>query len=190
MWCSAGEHCRSVTRVDFGEEDRPQQFTEKIQRAVESGGAVVVERVARESWAALWPAAKAVDGGGKILVSLDSWRRPSGQLEGEVLWVQLRHDREPLAIALSRALVRNLTSRGCPLPPQPVSLIYRGVQWIAAAWSRLSGTLMTLGFSAVLHGPYLFITHLIHANNFRDMLRYVHFNLYHTSFLIVWRITY
>ena len=171
VWCNTADNCNTIKTIDVSQENHPPSCAETIHQAVETGGVVVVERAARETWPDLWPAARAIDGRGKVLVSLDSWRRPSGQLEGGVLWVQLRHDREPLALSLSRALIRNLASQGCIVSPHPSSLIHRSVHWIAAAWTKLSSTLMALGFSAVLHGPYLFITQLLHANNLKDMLR-------------------
>ncbi|CAL4144843.1 unnamed protein product, partial [Meganyctiphanes norvegica] len=108
-----------------------------------------------------------------VLVTMDSWRRPSGQLEGGVLWVQLRHDREPLSQALTRCLTRHLTSLHGGVLPSPSSHTHRCLQWLTTSWARLNQTLMALGFSSALHGPHLFTQTLLKANNPRDMLRCV-----------------
>lgn len=107
-------------------------------------------------------------------MTMDAWRRPGGgQLEGGVLWVQLRHDREPLASTLLHSLNRHMASLHTGLLPSPASLTQRTIEWVAGAWSRLTATLMALGFSSAVHGPHLFAQALLVANNCRDMMRYV-----------------
>ena len=161
-----------VTRIDMGGGIVPS--TESVRGVVESGGSLVVmERVSREAWPGVWGVVKGVNSG-TILVTMDAWRRPGGgQLEGGVLWVQLRHDREPLVATISRSLTRHVASLHGGVFPSPSSYMLKVTEWVAGAWGRLAATLMALGFSSALHGPHLFTQTLLTANNPRDILRYV-----------------
>ncbi|XP_068201010.1 cortactin-binding protein 2-like isoform X3 [Palaemon carinicauda] len=159
-----------ITRIDLG--GGTFSSTESVRGVVESGGNVVVmERVSREAWPGVWGVVKGVNSG-TILVTMDAWRRPGGgQLEGGVLWVQLRHDREPLIATLSRSLMRHVASLHGGVFPSPSSHMQKAIEWVAGAWGRLAATLMALGFSSALHGPHLFTQTLLTANNPRDILR-------------------
>ncbi|XP_066938725.1 cortactin-binding protein 2-like isoform X2 [Macrobrachium rosenbergii] len=159
-----------VTRIDLG--GGTVSSTESVRGVVESGGSLVVmERVSREAWPGVWGVVKGVNSG-TVLVTMDAWRRPGGgQLEGGVLWVQLRHDREPLVATLSRSLMRHVASLHGGVFPSPSSHMQKAIEWVAGAWGRLAATLMALGFSSALHGPHLFTQTLLTANNPRDLLR-------------------
>ncbi|KAK8725279.1 hypothetical protein OTU49_010794 [Cherax quadricarinatus] len=145
---------------------------ESIRSIVESGGGLVVmEHVSREAWPGVWAMVQGVNSG-TVLVTMDAWRRPGGgQLEGGVLWVQLRHDREPLVSILSRSLTRHIASLHAGVFPSPASETNRVIDWVTGAWGRLTATLMALGFSSAIHGPHLFTQTLLAANNPRDILR-------------------
>lgn len=159
-----------VTRIDMG--GGTVSATESVRGVIESGGSLVVmERVSREAWPGVWGMVKGISSG-TVLVTMDAWRRPGGgQLEGGVLWVQLRHDREPLVATLGRSLTRHVASLHGGVFPSPASHMQRAVEWVAGAWGRLAATLMALGFSSALHGPHLFTQTLLTANNPRDILR-------------------
>ncbi|XP_050725792.1 cortactin-binding protein 2-like isoform X6 [Eriocheir sinensis] len=158
-----------VTRIDLAR-GRAASL-ESVRGVAESGGNLVLEHVSREAWPAVWAMMQGISGG-TVLVTMDAWRRPGGgQLEGGVLWVQLRHDREPLVSTLSRSLMRLLASQHSGVLPSPASHTQRIVEWVTAAWSRLAATLMSLGFSSALHGPHLFTQALCGAVSPRDILR-------------------
>lgn len=145
---------------------------ESVRGVAESGGTLVLEHVSREAWPAVWAMMQGVSGG-TVLVTMDAWRRPGGgQLEGGVLWVQLRHDREPLVSTLSRSLMRLQAAQHAGVLPSPASHTQCFIEWVTAAWSRLAATLMALGFSSALHGPHLFTQALCDAVSPRDILRY------------------
>lgn len=148
---------------------------ESVRGVVESGGGLVVmEHVSREAWPGVWAMVQGVSNG-TVLVTMDAWRRPGGgQLEGGVLWVQLRHDREPMVSTLTRSLIRHMSSLHTGVFPSPMSQTQRAIDWVAGAWGRLTATLMALGFSSAVHGPHLFTQTLLAANNPRDILRYVY----------------
>ncbi|XP_045624047.2 LOW QUALITY PROTEIN: cortactin-binding protein 2 [Procambarus clarkii] len=158
-----------MTRIDMG--GGRASSMESVRSIVESGGGfVVMERVSREAWPGVWAMVQGVSSG-TVLVTMDAWRRPGGgQLEGGVLWVQLRHDREPLVSILSRSLTRHIASLHAGVFPSPTSETYRIIDWVSGAWGRLTATLMALGFSSAIHGPHLFTQTLLAANNPRDIL--------------------
>ncbi|XP_063841624.1 cortactin-binding protein 2-like isoform X3 [Scylla paramamosain] len=160
-----------VTRIDLAR--GRAAGLETVRGVAESGGSLVLEHVSREAWPAVWAMVQGVSGG-TVLVTMDAWRRPGGgQLEGGVLWVQLRHDREPLISTLSRSLIRLLASQHAGVLPSPTSHTQHTVEWVTAASSRLAATLMTLGFSSALHGPHLFSQALRGAASPGDILREV-----------------
>lgn len=159
-----------VTRIDMG--GGRVSSSECVRGVVESGGGLVVmEHVSREAWPGVWAMVQGVNSG-TVLVTMDAWRRPGGgQLEGGVLWVQLRHDREPMVSTLTRSLIRHMSSLHTGVFPSPTSQTQQAVDWVAGAWGRLTATLMALGFSSAVHGPHLFTQTLLAANNPRDILR-------------------
>ncbi|KAK7016427.1 hypothetical protein SK128_021084 [Halocaridina rubra] len=159
-----------ITRIDMG--GSSVSATESLRSVIENGGSIVVmERVSREAWTNVWGLVKGVSSG-TVLVTMDAWRRPGGgQLEGGVLWVQLRHDREPLVATLGRTLSRYIASLHGGVFPSPTSHMQRAIEWVSGAWGRLAATLMALGFSLALHGPNLFAQTLLSANNPKDILR-------------------
>ncbi|XP_042209798.1 cortactin-binding protein 2-like isoform X2 [Homarus americanus] len=159
-----------MTRIDMG---GGRTFSlESVRSIVESGGGLVVmERVSREAWPGVWAMVQGVSSG-TVLVTMDAWRRPGGgQLEGGVLWVQLRHDKEPLVSTLTRSLTRHIASLYAGVFPSPNSQTQLVIDWVTGAWGRLTATLMALGFSSALHGPHMFTQTLLAANNPRDILR-------------------
>ncbi|XP_063612457.1 cortactin-binding protein 2-like [Penaeus indicus] len=158
-----------ITHIDMG---GGISNGESVRGILESGGGlVVIERVSREAWPGVWGTVCGSNNG-TVLVTMDAWRRPGGgQLEGGVLWVQLRHDREPMVAMISRAMTRHMASLHAGVLPSPNSQTQKAIDWVAGAWGRLAATLMALGFSSALHGPHLFIQTLLGANNPRDILR-------------------
>ncbi|XP_022081270.1 cortactin-binding protein 2-like isoform X7 [Acanthaster planci] len=68
-------------------------------------------------------------------------------------WVQLHHDREPVASTLPRYLLRRLVSHTGGRLPQAEDPAYRAMEWVCHVWQRLNDCFLRLKLKPALLGP-------------------------------------
>ncbi|KAB7496202.1 hypothetical protein Anas_10412, partial [Armadillidium nasatum] len=163
----------AVQSVNLSEPMAQSKLVTFVEDVLISEKILVLQNLPRESWQLLWGTLKKgnCQKRGKILATMNSWRRPSCQLENDVLWVQLRFDRPPLRHFLLQHQNRQIASLCAGVIPPDLSFCSQMIRWVCHSQARLCDTLMSLGFSSALKGPGLLVRALAKASNPTDIIR-------------------